>query len=81
MQGRTEIWDREMRILWILVGMKEVKCVRVGEAEGVSSDDLPRGVSESERSGPILMSTSIGRSQVGCIGGLKIPRVVFRSLE
>ena len=33
----------------------------------LKTDDLPRGESERERRRPILMSTSIGRSQVGCL--------------
>ena len=40
--------------------MKEVGVACEGD-----SDDLPRGESERERRGPILMNTSIGRSQVG----------------
>ena len=48
--------------------MKEVGVACEGD-----SDDLPRGGSGRERR-PVLIRTSIGRSQVGWIGGLQIPQ-------
>jgi hypothetical protein len=33
-QGRIGIWNKEMRILWIFIGMKEGKRVREGRSSG-----------------------------------------------